>query len=98
MDVTFLESETYFSAPICNSPLQREIQSQEQNWQCLLTSDSVFDNQNPATPIGTNGNQQNLVEVHDASVVSNDNVVEDIEIEDPPSPVPNDQSLENILE
>jgi hypothetical protein len=99
MDVTFLESETYFSTSICNSPLEREIQSQEQNWQSLLTLDSVFDNQqNHATPIGTNGNQQTLVEVYDAPAVSNDNVVEGIEIEDPPSPVPNDQSLENILE
>ncbi|WJX11696.1 Beta-galactosidase 8 [Trifolium repens] len=99
MYVTFLESETYFSTSICNSPLMREIQSQEQNWQSLLTLDSVFDNQqNHATPIGTNGNQPSLVEVHDAPAVSNDNVVEGIEIEDPPSPVPNDQSLENILE
>lgn len=39
------------------------------------------------------------MEVHDAEVVSNDNLVERIEIEDlATSPLPKDQSPKNILE
>lgn len=32
MDVTFLESDTFFPSPVSNSPLQGEIHGEDQNW------------------------------------------------------------------
>ena len=32
MDVTFLESDTFFPSPVSNFPLQREIHGEERNW------------------------------------------------------------------
>ena len=94
MDVTFLECETYFSAPPCNSPLEREIQSQENNWQSLITVDSCFDNQQSHD--ASVESNDNLVEINDVSVESSDNVTTNTELEEPPSLVPNDHSPKNI--
>jgi transposase InsO family protein len=113
MDVAFLESETFFPAPTSNSPLQREMCSQEQNWNSLFTLDSYFDSQqNHDASVESNDNVvenhdasigpiDNPVEIHEASAESSDNVIEGNNLEDleePPSTVPNDQSLENTLE
>jgi len=107
MDVTFLECETYFSAPTCNSPHEREIQSQENNWQSLITVDSCFDNQQSHDALvesndnlverhnASVGSIDNLVENYHVSVESSDNVVTNIELEEPPLPVPNDHSPES---
>ncbi|PNX87893.1 hypothetical protein L195_g043993, partial [Trifolium pratense] len=113
MDVTFLESETFFPAPISNSPIQREMCSQEKNWKSLFTLDSYFDSQQSHDALVESNDKvvgnhdasigpiDNEGEIHEASVESSDNVTGGINLEDleePPSTVPNDQSLENTLE
>jgi len=71
MDVTFLESNTFFSSPASNSTLQGELQDEEQNWldneQHLLGGEGLDVEDCPAPMNDENNrielNDQNISEV-----------------------------------
>uniref|UniRef100_A0A2N9HDA0 Reverse transcriptase Ty1/copia-type domain-containing protein n=1 Tax=Fagus sylvatica TaxID=28930 RepID=A0A2N9HDA0_FAGSY len=95
MDVTFLESDTFFPSPASNSTLQGELRDEEQNW---WGSEELDVEDNPAHMNDGNDMIEPDVQTSRAEPVSSANA--ESEDESPHSSVPNldDPPSENIPE
>jgi hypothetical protein len=94
MDVTFLESETFFPASFPNSPRQGEISDDEQNW---LPFDWLNVNDTEIHNIEAHNNTDSESPEEEISPAPKEEQEEETE-NSPHSTVPEDPSPENILE